>query len=206
MGGTTAAALELEFEAKSHVYRINGQPIPSVTQVLEDVGIIDYSYIPGNTREMALDRGRDVHLATAFDDEGDLDEAGFPFMPYVQAWRNFRAATGFEPDAIEQRGFNRDHNFAGTIDRLGRMGDGTVAIIDLKCGQAQKWVALQIGAYCSFLPDPRVYRRLCVELHPNETFSVFEFKSSLWKHDFNLFLTALTVYRMKRELGDACRK
>ena len=46
----------LAFDPDAHAYmrRIDGAPIPSVTQVLERCGIIDYSMIPARTRRMAL--------------------------------------------------------------------------------------------------------------------------------------------------------
>src|SRR5262245_2178024 len=58
----------LEFDPTTHTYRVDGVRYPSVTQVLERVGIIDYSYIPAPTREMALARGSAVHAWTAHDD------------------------------------------------------------------------------------------------------------------------------------------
>ena len=66
--------MSLRFDPDSHLYRVDGIIVPSVTQVLEDVGIVDYSRLPGSTREMALRRGSAVHAACHYDDEGDLDE------------------------------------------------------------------------------------------------------------------------------------
>ena len=61
----------LDFDPKSHTYRVGRLVLPSVTQILETVRIIDYSHIPWPTREMALFRGSWVHEATAMDDRGE---------------------------------------------------------------------------------------------------------------------------------------
>jgi hypothetical protein len=124
-----------------HEYYWNGVRVPSVTEILDDVGIVDYSSIPFGVREMALQRGSDVHTATHYDDENDLEfdeelwlanEIGYEreyqrtgrgVAPtragYVAAWRKFRRETGFTPDLIEHKGYNEAYRFAGTLDRMG---------------------------------------------------------------------------------------
>jgi hypothetical protein len=124
-----------------HEYFWNGVRVPSVTEILEDVGIVDYSSIPFGVREMALQRGSDVHTATHYDDENDLEfdeelwlanpigyereyqRSGQGVAPtragYVAAWRKFRRETGFVPELIEHQGYNKAYGFAGTLDRMG---------------------------------------------------------------------------------------
>lgn len=199
----------LTFEPISHTYCWNGAVVPSVTQVLQDVDIIDYSFLPPGTREMALSRGRDVHEATHFDDEGDLDDSWIAENPghasYIEAWRLFRAQTGFIPDMIEHRAFNERYGFAGTLDRSGTFsinGQGKAdAIVDLKCGDAPGWARLQTAAYCSFFDSPRRFVRLVVELHKDGSYRLFRYEGKDWQADFNGFLAALAVYRLKREFN-----
>src|SRR5687767_7346130 len=102
------AIATMEFDELTHTYRVDGQVVPSVTQILQALDIVDYSYIPPAVREAALLRGRKVHIATHFDDQGDLDEQTVPeeILPYVFAWRRFRQESGFQPELIEHRGFN----------------------------------------------------------------------------------------------------
>ena len=108
----------LEFEPITHTYRFSGVVIPSVTQILEATGIIDYSMIPPATRNMALKRGSLVHAAIQFDIEGDLDwETLDPVLvPYVEAARHFRADYGLGEGFVEFRGYNPKWRFAGTLD------------------------------------------------------------------------------------------
>jgi hypothetical protein len=56
----------LHFDAAAHTYSVNGVVKPNVTSILEDVGIVDYSAVPAQNRELGLARGRVVHLITQY--------------------------------------------------------------------------------------------------------------------------------------------
>ena len=58
-----------EFDEMDHIYRIDGQIIPSITQILKSSGIADTRYYTPQTAE----RGTAVHEACQFYDEDDLD-------------------------------------------------------------------------------------------------------------------------------------
>jgi hypothetical protein len=172
-----------------------------VTQVLEDCGIIDYSMIPGDTRQMALERGRDVHTATQFDDEGDLDETTIDeLLPYVQAWRNFRKEAGMvDFYLVEHRMADPAMNFAGTLDRFTLEGGGI--LIDIKTNLAPWWVRIQLAAYKHLLDQEvnSAARRMAVELHKDGTFRVIEFPVAQQRADFQTFCAALRIYQEKQE-------
>ena len=197
----------LNFDAPTHTYRWNGVVVPSVTQVLEDVGIIDYSYIPWGTREMALERGRFVHEATHLDDLGDLDEGALDeeLLPYLMAWRRFRLDSGIVLDKVEERGYHPQFGYAGTLDRTGTVqgscgwGAAVEVLLDIKTSQAPAWARYQTAAYAAFYPDPRRYRRMAVELHKDETYKIFEYDGKDWQKDFGVFCAALTTYKVKRQ-------
>lgn len=201
---TAPAIPRLTFEPEHHIYRWDGQVVPSVTQILQDAGIVDYSFIPRDTREMALERGRLVHLATAMYDEGDLDSETLDpvLVPYVQAWEKFRDETGFKPIEIEKRGYNDKQRFAGTIDRIGRFrGREGRYVLDIKCGDYPAWVRWQLAAYASFDDDPRSLIRLCVGLKPTGQYDArYEFPASEWWADYQDFLCMKRVAEIRRGL------
>lgn len=195
--------MALNFDAELHQYTLHGVVLPSVTQILEAVGVVDYSYLPPATRRMALGRGSAVHSATQFDDEGDLDETLLDdeLVPYLTAWRRFRAETGFVPDLIEHRSFDPKYRYAGTLDRRGAFPDGTKAICDIKTNSSEGWVALQLSAYAAFFESPRAFRRICVEVRKDATYRFIEFRSADYTADFGRFLACLTVYRLQQAYG-----
>lgn len=190
----------LTFDEAAHAYALDGAPMLSVTQVLEGVGIIDYSGLPEHIRERALARGRAVHVATHYDDEGALDEATVApgVTGYLEAWRRFRRESGFVPELIEHRGFHQQYPYAGTLDRTGRLANGSEVLLDIKSGTAEWWVRVQLAAYAAFFEHPRKWRRMSVELHGDGTYRNEEFPCRGWQSDFNVFLAALTVAEAKR--------
>ena len=195
----------LTFDAPSHVYRWEGQPVPSVTQVMEDVGIIDYSHIPEFSRDKWLERGRFVHEATHFDDEGELDEGTLDesLLPYVLAWRKFRQESRLVISLIEHRGYHQKFGYAGTLDRSGTVwvsgGVQADVLLDIKTTSAPEWTRYQTAAYAAFFENPRRFRRLAVELHRDASYRLFEYEGKDWQNDFGIFCAALTTYRVKRQ-------
>lgn len=111
----------LTFAAETHEYRVNGRLVPSVTQILEAVGLIDYSHIPWPTRQMALERGRAVHEAIALDLAGDLDEESadeIGILGYIQAARAALTALGIlMPTAVEERVYHPQASLRSTSVR-----------------------------------------------------------------------------------------
>lgn len=191
---------ELTLEESGHIYRADGVIVPSVTQVLSDVGIINYSMMLWPDRERYLQRGKDVHAATHYDDEGDLDDATLQedLIGYLGAWRKFRMDTAFTPDLIEHRGFHEKYRYAGTLDRLGTWDAKGRILLDLKTGDLPWWISLQLAAYAAFFKSPASFRRVGVELHGDGTYRVQEFPCKDFQVDFQVFIQALTIYNLKR--------
>jgi len=194
---------ELLFDAASHTYTLCGKRLPSVTQVLEAVGICDYSHIPYETREAAKKRGSEVHVLTQFDDESDLDEATInpELMGYLTAWRRFRTETELGRKSlvkIEHRGYHR-YGFAGTLDRE---FEGRI-LVDIKTGEFPYWVRLQLAAYAAILSEAEgskellPFRRVGVELHADGTFNVRECPVKELRYDFDSFVAAHRVVMEK---------
>lgn len=107
------------FDEASHVYRLDGQRLPSVTEILVPIKP-DFSMVPPAVLEAKRAFGTAVHLACELDDLGELDDdATDPaVMGCVQAWRRFRSDTGAAIVMNEQRIYHPALRFAGTLDRL----------------------------------------------------------------------------------------
>lgn len=129
----------LTFDEAAHVYRLGGAVVPSVTQLLKPIGA-DFSQIDPRVLEAKRQLGTSVHLACELDDENDLDEETLPadVLPYLQAWRKFKADTGAVVIMNEQRLASVSHRFAGTLDRVVQVRSGDIYLIDLKTA-ASMW-------------------------------------------------------------------
>jgi hypothetical protein len=114
----------LIFDEEKHLYTLNGIALPSVTGVLKAEGFIDTRFYD----EYSRNRGTLIHLATEYDDSGDLDEDTLDpvIVPYVEAWRKFKKESGFIVDSSETPLCNKTHRYAGKIDRRGHFPSGTL--------------------------------------------------------------------------------
>jgi len=189
---------ELTFEALRHAYTYDGQPIPSVTQVLKDMGLTDYSMISQDVLQAAARRGTDAHLACQLDDEGDLDESTVSdaIRPYLEAYRRFRRETGFVPDLIEARGYDPALRVAGTLDRTGTL-NGKPVLLDLKTGILLPGHALQITAYTRFLDKPRLYVRYALRLKDDRTYHLTLFPIESYARDLQTWQMAACLWHWR---------
>jgi len=134
----------LHFDSETHTYWMDGVAVPSVTQVLKEMGLIDTSwYTPEDARF-----GNFVHETTAMFDRGELDEDTLDPMlrPYLDAWQSFLTAVSMDVIDIEQPVFNEVYRFAGTPDRVVIL-DAIPTVIEIKTGATLPWHVLQTAGY-----------------------------------------------------------
>lgn len=107
----------VEFEPEGHVYTYKGQNWPSITQILQAEGFIDTSFYD----EWSRDKGSMVHKTIQFHLEGDLDEESLDpvIVPYLDAFKQFMADSGFIGKQCETPGVNTVHRYSGTPDLIG---------------------------------------------------------------------------------------
>lgn len=185
----------LTFDAETHTYRIDGQRVPSVTQVLQGAGLIDTRWF----NEEARTRGTYVAQATQFYDEGTLDYDALDdeLKPYVMAWERFLVDANVRIDHIELKVANRQRRYAGTLDRLARFGSGqTPWIIDIKTGSKAAWHGLQTSGYGYCIHGH--FWRASIILQDDGRYLFYEHCDS---SDRDVFLSALNLYHWKSENG-----
>lgn len=192
------------FDPAKHEYRTaTGVQVPSVTWILAESGLCDFSFVEDEKRRLAMDRGTSVHWMLQLHDQGALDYRKVPLKlrPYRKAYMDWRLASGFVPDEIERQ-FISHYGYAGTIDRTGSFPAtqlfplGSRAIVDFKTGTApvQNWTRYQLVAYAMRMhANPQVartWRRVGLALHPDGTYNVKEFPPTTWDEDFAIFIEA----------------
>jgi len=81
----------VKYDKEKHRYWWNGSPVPSVTDIMQDVGLI---VIKGNKSDIDIARefGKAVHLATELYDERILNEEKLDpkITPYLNCWKKFK--------------------------------------------------------------------------------------------------------------------
>ena len=151
--------LEFQFTEETHEYHLNGVRIPGVTEILENVGLSDFSMVPKETLERAQRRGTRVHKICELWDKGklNLDALTLEDMGYLEAWREFLISRSINPELWlfnETPLYSKSLGYGGTPDRylVGRL-------YDIKTGVKEKAHGPQTAAYCQIIRENYKLRR-----------------------------------------------
>lgn len=123
--------MSLEFYDKSHVYELDGERIPCVSDLCRFLHKEIYKDAPLWQMEAAADRGTKVHAATEALDKTGRAEIEDSYLPYLQAYAQFRQEHEVQWELIEYADYHPELMYAGTIDRYGIV-DGYRTLADLK--------------------------------------------------------------------------
>jgi len=181
------------FREVDHTYWLGKERLPSVTEILRDVGFSN----PYADSESARLRGKYVHEATALYDRGRLDESSLDpvIVPYVGAWKRFVQDTAFRPRLIEHSGYHAGLRYAGTLDRVGLLGNKRMVLLDIKSGAVGAATRLQTAGYLGITIKPCV-ERYAVELRATGQYSLH----GPWvdSEDYAVFLACLRMFNWKQ--------
>jgi len=112
-----AKQFNVDYNDDKHEYRIDGVIVKSVTQVLKDVGIVDYSW----AEQEDLDFGTAMHDTIEYYEKGTLDlETLHPLLEdRLEAYKEFVKVTGWEAIFIESLVASKKLGCAGRFDQAG---------------------------------------------------------------------------------------
>jgi hypothetical protein len=194
--------MKLHFDNQTHTYSVNGDVLPSVTQVLKHAGLVSYAQIPQGVLAKASHRGRWVHAKCQAIDDG-LDLPGMPegYQPWVDAYLRFRRETGFILELNEFRSYHRKLLYAGTMDRtciLPLMGQSRW-LIDFKTGIYLDGHRYQLAAYAALLREPRLYKRAILQLCGDGSYKLHPHNRGDFDRDFGVFRSAL--HEMRKDVA-----
>lgn len=173
---------DVVFLADTHEYIVDGQSVPSVTEILAPLHK-SYKAVNPSVLEYAANRGKAVHEALELYDLGGELEATPETEGYIRAYLEWCQVYRPKWTAVEQIVYHEMDGYAGTLDRLGYLNGTELAVVDIKTSQATKEslvsVCLQTYAYamaCQAEYDPR-----CADCHMSR---------------YGLFLKADGTYRI----------
>ena len=203
------------FTEEGHTFRDkNGSPVPSLTQILDSVGIVDYSSVPEGRLAFKRDIGDAVHYATKYRDLDTLDYSTVQpqWANYLVAWEQFLEDTGFVPEEIEKPGV---YSYSGMvygciIDRIGRFpGIKHRALVEIKCAYAEEpsWAIQLAGQELSIAKAENEFiARIAVQLKPDRTYKIFpDLNGYQDPNDVKVFLWSLCVVQWKMKHGISWR-
>ena len=155
----------IDFDESTHTYKIDGRPVPGVTQILGAMNCVDTRWYTEEGRE----RGKAIDTLTELYDRGELDLAAVEkicpqYLGYVAAWIAFRKMTSFVPVRAQVKVANAALGYAGMMDRDGNFCGRMLTILDIKSGAREWWHPLQTQAYAQCVCGTERCERGCVYL------------------------------------------
>jgi len=186
----------LTFTEKDHSYKLDGLKLVSVTQVLKEAGLSDFSKVNPELLERAANFGTAVHKAIQLSVKGTLDMESLDtsLLPYLDQWRAFCEDFRYSPKEMEYQVFNKALGVAGAIDHLGYIKQEST-LVDIKTGHLKGADLVQACAYAYLYPVGRV---LILYLTDN-TYKVNEIKRQDRKRYESIFLAALSIYNFRKQ-------
>ena len=182
-----------------HVYKLNGQVVPSVTQIVGE-----FSPFPFKVEDWYLERGTALHRAIQLDMQGKLDRDTIDpsYEGKFNAYLKFQTEVGIEPEFIEKMLASKRYGFAGTLDCIGYI-NGVRWLIDWK-GSVQSSVLLQLGGYFCLWEElslTPIASAAAVELKDNGNYSMNTFDARELRQAHRAFLAALSLSNWKKSRG-----
>jgi len=169
--------MNTRFEPDGHKYFIDDRPVPSVTQVLDEM-------LPGaifHADKYYLVRGTSVHACAAFIARGKQFRCPAGIEGQVWACRMFFREHNVEVLEVEKQVYSRPHQYAGTLDMLCRI-NGHLTFVDWKSALS-KAAEIQVGGYGVCIPDARL--GLIVALQADGRYKTSQhFKLAPMRRDF----------------------
>lgn len=121
----------LEYYDRGHIYMLDGERIPCVSDLCRFLHREIYRDAPQWQMEAAADRGTKVHTATEALDATGTANIEEEYLPYLQAYVAFLKEHDVKWELTEQSMYHPELRYAGTIDRYGTV-DGKRTLADFK--------------------------------------------------------------------------
>jgi len=181
--------------SEDHIYSVDGQKMPGVSEIMDAAGIIDKRWY----NERACLRGTYVHKAVElYHTTGlNLNSLDSEVAPFFNGYMEFLKDSDFKPVIVEKLSYSPLYMYCGTPDLIGYL-NGELVLIDIKSGNIPKWAAIQTAAYKELfgntIEGKPITKRMALQLKANGRYNLKIYRSRL---DLDVFLAALTVYNFK---------
>lgn len=184
--------MNLEFDQASHIYKLDGKIIPSVTQILGELVPIQYK-----PNDWYLKRGRAVHACAAMIARGELFNYDDRIKGQVHAIQKFFDEVRPEILAVEKMVYSKPYRYAGTLDLYVKIGT-KFCLVDYKSSISIEHIGLQLGAY-SLAMFPIVINGIGIAIKEDGTYSMTEpINLPYYRREF---LALRATYAVRERLG-----
>lgn len=178
----------IELDA-DHIYRVDGQVTPGVSEILQASGKVTKFYKGTEARE----RGTEIHKLLEDYDNGELFPLQWEHLDpcYLTEYKSFihGLMANYCLISAERLFYHNELNYCGKLDReFIHKVTGARAVVDIKTGTTLPgFTALQLAAYAMGLHpfDYLKVERIALHLHPkNKTYRIKEFNDPKDFHEW----------------------
>ena len=169
---------ELTFEEGGHIYRLNGDVIPSVSELMVPLKERCYGGISKRTLENAAKKGTSVHNSIENWIKFGIDDVPSEHRGYFDGFREWWEM--YKPSVIasEVHIYHKKMFYGGTIDLLCEI-EGLLDLVDFKTTYAplEMTCGVQLEAYAQALKSHgiEVERKHILHLHKDGKWNFIEF-------------------------------
>lgn len=190
--------MNISFNSEDHIYTVDGQNIPSITQVLTAVGLIkNTEYFTKESSE----RGKAVHEACQLFLRNNLDMDGLHklLIPYLTGFSNFILDSKIQPilNLCEKPIASKRLSIAGTPDICGKLNKQT-CVFEIKTGD-ENHAQFQTAGYEILIEEAEhiaIDARYRLRLYDNGRYKLTKFSNT---HDETVMRAAIIVYEEIRK-------
>lgn len=180
----------LVFFDQSHTYEVDGEPVPSVSEITRFMSREIYDDITQIQLDQAASRGTAVHKALEVLDKYGEVEASEDIVPYIKAYLSYRKDHVCEWKKIECPVCHPQKLYAGTLDRYGTV-DGILTLLDFKTTYSIDPAHRKL-----YTAAQNLYRRAIMDTLPVEQIIILQLKKDGSYKEFKL--------EIEDRLADAC--
>ena len=123
---------ELTFDDPTHIYRLDGEVIPSVSHVMEPLKEATYSGVSEKTLQIAADKGSSVHNSIENFFKFGIEDVAPEHRVYFDAFLDWFYEEQPVVVGSEIRIYHKLLRYGGTIDLLYYTRDGRLILLDFK--------------------------------------------------------------------------
>ena len=195
----------LEFDQVNHIYKLDGVIIPGYSQIVKDLGLIDYSHVPHNNLTWKAKVGKAVHTAIFLNntDELDMDSLDEVVNSYFKSWLMF--AEFYQANILTQYSekpiCSVKWRYGVTPDIVAEVKGG-LTIVEVKTvSQMNPVTALQTEAQKIAVEETyklKIKQRWGLKLIPN-AMPKLEVYTEI--SDFTVWASAVNLWHHKERLG-----
>lgn len=197
---------DLDFDERTHTYKLNGVVLPSVTTIMKPLSDDKYSTVRADVLENAANKGSIVHNAIENYLKFGIEDISDDYKPYFLAFLEFLSDKQPTILVTESKVYHKILRYSGTVDLICII-DGLVYLIDYKTTAVliEMLTKVQLEAYAKAMESHsfKVDKKAILHLKKDGTYSLKEYDNND-SESWGVFGALLTVnsYITKYRKGD----